>query len=637
MRNEGLGIRNAVINMRPLLRGRGPFTARGFFITVLFFMFAGAAFAGDLFNDSTFNNMPQIKNLNMSGMMPNYQGTGSFNSSDAPDINLSRMKSMNPDFTTYENENGIIWLKHVDIETSGNGLEITRLYVILGRNGIDKKWLTWNIQTPADGEAEILAADVYDFNTLRKIESVIPEEDNEAKIKTINFRGMPERFILVVAWKENIFNRLSVEGLCWFQEDLRVWEAVLDIHSPHELKYKTFPAVYPPETEFINNEHLYTWRRINIDPSVSSKELARLQRQGVIFGARSGSVALTGILKEIENSVNISAPSEAGQNAQKIISWLMKNPEIELAEGTARKIPSLSSPLTKKEKLLLAYSWLTSKKINASLNWQLPFEPEENSLLCPELFFSPVLEYSNGKKSAFHDMRAPQLLAGAKIFGLNSESEILTSRRIPSSKSAENRMSAIMELNLNEKGLLNGTVRILLRGSWGAFMFEDNNPNSDEIKSAMLSLFPALKNYKDLKFRMIKGVPEISFKIENLSGIAGSGKGILAVLPFFEPVAMRKLGGYEAPVEVLFPFIVDQNINLVFPENATEALISGRVDRAPEKINFSSNYNNNRRKRLIADSRFEINLQNVSANNMPDLQRCLDQWRAFSSRHIPVR
>ena len=637
IRNEELGMRNEKIKLHTLLSVREPFTARIFFPAFFIFilMFIGAAFAGDLIDNSSLN-IKKIENLNMSGLMPNYKGTGSFNNSDAPDVNLSRMKSMNPDFSTYENENGIIWLKHVDIESSGNGVEITRLYVILGRQGIDKKWLAWNIQTPADGNVDILAADVYDFTTLRKLDEITPEEDNEAKVKTINFMGLPDNFILVVAWKENLPNSLSIEGFSWFQEDLRVWEAVVDIHSPQELIYKTFPANYPPEIESINGEYSYTWRRINIDPSVSSKELARSQRQGVIFGLRSGSAALTGILKEIENSANIPAPSDAGTNAQKIISWLMKKPEIEFAEGTARKIPSLSSPLTKKEKLLLACSWLNSKKINSFLRWQLPFEPDEDTPLCSDMFFSPVLEYAGGRDYVFHDMKSSKLLAGAKIFGFNPDLGKLTSRRIPSSKSGENRMSAIMELQLSEKGLLNGNVRILLRGSWGEFMLENNNPSSEEIKNAVFSLFPYLKNYKDLKFRVIKGVPELSFTVENKPGVAGTGKGILAVLPFFEPVAMRKLGGYEAPVEVLFPFIVDQSINLIFPENATEALISGKVAKGPDKINFSSNYSN-RKRRIVAESRFEISIQNVSAGNMSTLQRCLEQWRAFSARNIPIR
>ena len=605
-----------------------------FLIAILIFMFAGTAAAGDLMENFSVN-VRNLEDMNMSGLMPNYRGNGSFTQSDMPDFNLSRMKSMNPDFTTYPNDNGIIWLKYSDVASTGNGVEITRLYVILGRRGLDKKWLEWKIQKPSLGDVEILLADAYDFVTLNKITTVTPKEDNESEFQSISFMGLPENFILTVAWKATLPKQLSIEGLCWFQEDLRVWESVVDIASPQELKYKTFPAIYPAETEFLNGEYSYTWRRINIDP-YSPNELARLQRQGVIFGTRNGGAALSSLLKDIENVGNIAAPAEAGSTPQKIISWLMKRPEIEFAEGTPRKIPALSLPLTKREKVLLAKSWLSSKKIDAYVDWQLPFEPDEETPVCSEMFFSPVLEYTKGKDSAFHDMNSPGLLAGAKIFGFNSDAGKLTSRRIPAAKSTDNRLSAIMELQLSEKGLLNGNVRVLMRGSWGNFLIGEDNPDSEKLNQVVLSLFPALKNYSDVKFKTLKGVPEISFKILNKPGVAGTGTGILAVLPFFEPVVIRKLGSFEAPIEVLFPFVMDQNINLVFPDNATESLVSGRSDKNPDKINYSHNYNN-RKHRLGADARLEVGIQNISSGNLSLLQRCLDQWRAFSSRHIPIR
>ena len=598
-----------------------------FLIFILIFIFAAAADAGDLMENFSTR---EIKEMNMSGLMPNYKGSGNFVQSETPDFNLARMKSVNPDFSTYPGENGIIWLKYSDITSTGNGLEITRLYVILGRQGLDKKWLEWNIQKPAEGSVEILLADVYDFENLNRIYSANITENAEAGIKNINFMGLPEVFILAVSWKEILPKKLSVEGVCWFQEDLRVWESVVDIASGQELKYKTFPAAYSVESEIVGDEYSYMWRRININPYVSD-ELACLQRQGVIFGTRSGNTALTGLLKEIDNSVEISAPAEVGNNPKKIISWLMKIPEIELAEGTPRKIPALSQNLTKREKILLAKSWINANKNKdeAFLDWRLPFEADEKTPLCSEIFFSPVLEYLTGKESNFHDMGSPALLAGAKIFSFNSDK--LISRRIPASKSSENRLSAVMDLQLSNNGLLNGSVRILLRGAWGNFMLDNNDH-----EKAVLELFPDLKNYSDVKFRNFKGVPELSFKIVNKPGVAGSGKGILAVFPFFEPVAVRKLASYESPLEILFPFIIDQSINIAFPESATEALISGKSAKNADKINYSHAYNNKKRK-LTAEARLEVGLQSISGGNMNLLIRCLEQWRAFSSRNIPIR
>lgn len=612
---------------------------------VLMLLFATPIFAGDLMDSSKLNLRP-VESLNMSDLLPAHVKAGGLNAkfteAASPEYNLSRMKQMNPDFTTYPEAAGIVWLKQTVIARSDSGgTDITRLYVVLGRRGLGGKWLNWNIPVPAQGSAEILEARAYDFNSLAEIAEASTQEDSRAGIIHVNFQGLPETFILAVCWKESLPSQLSVEGLCWFQEDLRVWESIVEVYSPQKIAYRTFPDIRSPEVTEDINEIAYNWRRINLEPYVQDGELARVQRAGVVFGTRRGTSGATGIMKDVELSGNIPADGEAVSGFKRskrdgtlrLLEWLSSREEIELAEGSPRKIPA-NGVLTREEKVIVARSWLAGQKVDVSLAWLIPFEPDDSSPLCAGMFANPVLDVQGVKGVDFHDMTDPKLLAGAKIFAVNSEGRFF-SRRIPSSKSGDNRLSAIMELQLDENGLMNGTVRVLLRGAWGALML-GNNPTDGRARGALLSLFPGLTNYKDVKYRSVKGVPEISFRLENKPGVGGTGRGILAILPFFEPVAMRKLGGYEAPVEVMFPFVVDQNITLGFPKNASQALVDNKIAKNPDKINYTENYTN-RRHRLLADSRFELNMSSVTSGNMPLLQRHLDSWRAFSSRHIPIR
>ena len=610
---------------------------RKFIAVILIVLFASCAYGDDLIDSSALNIRP-VDSLNMgSNLLPAHARTnraGTFTKSVSPEYDIQRMIRVNPDFTTYPHENGIIWLKHVAFSASPNGgTEITRLYVILGRHGLSSKWLNWNIQIPNKGSVEVLEANVYDFPNGTRITSVTPEEDSHAGIKSVKFIGMPENFILALSWREHLPDELSLEGLCITQEDLRVWESVIEINSPEALAYKTFPDYRTPETERETNGVTYTWHRVNIDPYDISSGLARLQRSGVAFSSRRGTSGLTGIIKDTEN-VNVSAPSEAMQKYKRsgvnsLIEWLREQPEIELAEGTPRKIPATGA-WTRTEKILLAHSWIANQKGDASLHWQLPFEPDDNSPVCAAMFNLPVLE--SGKN--YYTMDDQKLLAGIKIFTVSNEGRY-GSMRIPSTKSSDNKLSAIMDLKLNDDGMLSGTIRIILRGAWPALML-GNNPTNGTARGAVLSLFPGLTNIKDVKYKNAKGTHEITVKIENKPGIGGTGKGVLALIPFFEPVSMRALGSYEPPVEIKFPFIVEQNMTLGFPKNAKEALISGKTQRNPDKINYSDSYQN-RRHRLIAESRFELNMQSVSSGNMGLLRKCLDQWRAFSSRQIPVR
>ena len=615
-------------------------------LLLMLLLLVSPAFAGDLMDTSTLNMRP-VDSLNMSGLLPAYvKLDGRFSESEAPEYDLSRMKQMNPDFTTYPDAAGIIWQKRVIISRSeAGGMEVTRLYVILGRKGLGglSKWLNWNIPVPANGSAEVLEASAYDFNSLAGIFEASPVADEEAGIIRVNFQGLPETFILALSWKEHLPSQLSIEGLCWFQEELRVWESIVEVYSPQQLAYRTFPEIRSPEIQEDMDETLYTWRYINLEPYVSAGELARSVRAGVAFSTRQGTSGITGILKDAENAGSIPPDSGAlagfkrskSEGTIRLIDNLTARDTIELTEGSPRKIPAAGA-LTRAEKAILARSWLAGQKVDATLAWQIPFEPDDRTPLCASMFRDPVLNVQGVKGVEFHDMTpaGTRLIAGAKVWGVNSEGRFF-SRRIPSSKSTDNRLSAIMELQLDELGRISGTVRVLLRGAWGALLL-GSNPTDGTARGALLSLFPGLTNYKDVKYRSIKGTPEISFVLENKPGVGGTGRGVLAILPFFEPTAMRKLGGYEPPVEVLFPFVVDQNITLGFPKNASQALITNKVSRNPDKINYSESYTN-RRHRLIAEARFELNMNSVTAGNMSLLRRHLDNWRAFAARQIPVR
>ena len=609
---------------------------------MILLLFVRPVYADDLM-DSSKLNMRHVDEMNMSGVLPSYVNPSmSFTEAEGVEYDLSRMKQMNPDFTTYPEAAGIIWLKHSVYSSHKNGgAEIARLYVILGRRGLGSKWLHWNIPVPADGSAEVIEADIYDFASLAKIGSASQEEDTQAGIIRVNFQALPETFIIVMSWKEHLPSKLSVEGLCWFQEELRVWESIVEVYSGESMAYKTFPDFVSPETQKLTGETLSTWRRINLEPYSTAGELARLQRSGVAFSTRRGTGGALGAVKDAESLAKLPADSEAlagfkrskADGAVRLADYLRNRETIELAEGSPRKIPA-SGALTQREKAILAKSWLEAQKVSASLVWQLPFEPDENSPLCDAMFFSPVLNVSGIKGIEFDDLTSAKLLEGAKVFGVSPEGRI-TTMRVPSSKAADNRLSAVMDLKLNEHGQLSGTVKVTLRGAWGALML-GNNPTNGTARGALLSLFPGLTNYKDVAVKNVKGVPELSFTIENKPGVGGTGRGVLAILPFFEPVAMRKLGGYEAPVEMAFPFVIDQNITLGFQKNASQALVSGKTAKNPDKINYSDSYVN-RRHRLIADARFELNMTSISAGNMSLLRRHLDNWRAFSARQIPVR
>ena len=581
--------------------------------------------------------------LNMSGLLPSYVRNASSGSTiKGNDYNLTQMRRANPDFITYPNHNGIIWLKHTAISQSQNGgIEITRLFVILGRKGLSSKWLNWNIQVPNKGSAEIIEASVYDNSNGYKISNIQPELDSSAGIYKVNFIGLPDNFIIVLSWAEHLPEELSIEGLCWLQEDLPVWESIIEVSSPEKLVYKTFPDENTPEIQN-SNEYVYTWRKINLDPVNSQSDIVRSQRAGVAFSTKKGTSGIKTMIHDIEYLGKIQAPSSAisgvkksnPKDAHKVINWLRQQPEIILSEGISRKIPN-HAPYTQKEKIFLAYSWLKNLGIESVFNWELPFTPDENTPLCSAMFYNPLLEIPSLKTQNIFSINDIKLLSGTTIFAVSTKNESFISKKIPVSKASENRLSAVMELSLNENGMLNGNLKLILRGAWQGLLLSDGT-NEGQIRGALLSLMPGLSNYKNLKYSNKRGVTEISVQLENKPGVAGTGTGLLGILPLFEPLSLSSLVNSNPPIDLKFPFIIEQNSTIGLPKKAQRALVDGTIKKSQEKINYSEFYQN-KRHRLLTGSRLEVNMTNISGGNFQVLQQSLAQWHNYTTKPIPVR
>ena len=79
-------------------------------------------------------------------------------------------------------------------------MERTHLWVLLGRSGLEERWLNWDIPNPPGGTARVLEAGVYAFDSGRKIADVLPAERDQGGVtmRSVRFEGLPETFILVL-------------------------------------------------------------------------------------------------------------------------------------------------------------------------------------------------------------------------------------------------------------------------------------------------------------------------------------------------------------------------------------------------------------------------------------------------------
>ncbi len=570
------------------------------------------------------------------------------------EYSVARMRQLNPDFTTYPDAQGIVWLRReVFGRSDKGGVERTHLWVILGRRGLDDRWLTWRIPDPAGGRAEVLQACVYSFDTGEKLRDVTPTV--EGGLQTVSFRDLPEPFILAIAWRDVAPDALAFEDLVWLQESLPVWESNVEVHllPSQSVVFRAFPQELEPEVRRTPQEAVYSWRVINAAP-FESKGLVRSRRSGLAFSMRRERAGLIRLMRsdagELPNAPDAARAGfrrSAEEGVKGLLNWLFLQPELHLPDGTRRKVPD-AAPWTRNEKLLLAKAWLAQEGVDAPMRWRLPVEPEEEPPLSRELLQDALLELPafHGKQrtrdSVFYDMSAPfdggssVSLQGERVFGLSVDGS-LSRKEVPVSRAAANRLFAAMELKMDEQGRLTGAVRLLLRGAWISFLLPQQSPAETEARAALLELFPDLRHYEDVQCRRSGEGLELSFALKEKPGVAGiGGSGLLAVPPAFLPKAFSALGGQSGPLELRFPFVLEQRWTIGLPRSAERILDEGETKRTPDRINYSDSCKAWRH-RVVGSARCEVDTLRVAEGDLALLRRCVGLWKAFAERHIPVQ
>lgn len=607
-------------------------------------------------------------------------------------FDLEKMREENPDFTTFPDYNGIIWRKQsVFTKNKDNGFEKTHLYIILGRNGIDYKWLNWNIPVPERGSAEVLRSELFSLRTGRKIKDVQPvfmadrniiqveffgeNELNDAmNFNLNNLNNNNENFIIIIMWREvknnaaqdNVPDLRSFEDIYFFQEDIPVWDSIAEIKfsfAPRP-EFKTFPKNIEPDIKNDTSGAVYTWRRVNLSPYDKYKDMIVSEREGLAFGMRRGDAGLAALIREVNGTKVPNAPAQLNLNdVNGVLSWLYNQPEIILSGTSRREIPD-KAPWTRNEKILLAYNWLKDLKSGVkakSLLWQMPIEITPEIPVCAGILGDAILELS-AKKSPnatgfFYDMSCvpienttPPLLRGHKIIGADDNGSLLK-RKIPDGKSASNLIEASMNLNLDTHGILSGKVNVALKGAWPEFLLNDykiNNNKNIELEKLVLKLFPGLQaqNFSGVELKNIKNKNknknqndyfELSFNLDKKNGVAGTnGERILAMPPEFAPEFLRSMRDGILPFEILFPFVMQQNINITTPKNTERILSSNKVNKYPDKINYGED-NAAKRNKFTSNARLEVNAYRINDDNAGTLRRSIELWRNFSVRQIPVQ
>jgi hypothetical protein len=578
------------------------------------------------------------------------------------------MIQLNPDFSTYPGSDGVIWLKRIvyGIASEG-GIERKSQWILLGRQGLNPRWLTWNVPVPKGGEAEILEASVYSPGSGEKVAGTLAQGNaftqEGAAMRSVVFSQLPDEFILVVSYKELFPERLSMEDLVWVSESLPVWEAEIRVTVPagHPFYY-TSNLDSAPEAHNVDDRMFYRWREINIAAD-SGFSLKDGQRGFVAFGSKVGKEAVARSLKGLEPPV-LPAPSKTlekslkgrpkGQVVNNVLKWLYSQPELPLWEGVTREIPA-EAPWTRREKLLLAHRWSRDAGADVRLFWELPYRPGTSEPACDAMAVGPVIADGSKEPVVYYNLdNVPRVgesslsLRGKRIYGVAPDGK-LEERKVPDSIASANRLSAHFDLRLSEKGIMTGTLKLKARNGWRPFLFPDSltktsasltstSLTKEGFTAVMRMLFSQMPRYREFQFSESGDEGEMLVTLGETQVITGTGgRHILTPLPALVPEWFKNLSSGPFPYTLRFPFVLDARFTLALPDETENVMLPTPTERNTGKVKYTESYKLSKKKVLTAEAHMTVGTSVIADDSAAGLDAALQGWQAFMARPLPVQ
>lgn len=574
---------------------------------------------------------------------------------------IRSMVQQNPDFSTYPGFDGLIWLKRFDYaQAPRGGVERVATWVLLGRKGLDPRWLTWEVPVPPDGKVEFLEASVYSLQSAEKIAGGVSFERTQGSVKMtgVSFDNLPNDYILVVVCRETYPHRLTVDDLVWIGEALPVWETLVNVTVPaaNTLFSVSDPELIPDvRSASARNKNyvLYTWRAINT-PGEPRFSLRASERPFMAFGMREGADAAVRVLKSQQERIVpslrediLEAPKKKGASkGEVLLTWLYRQPTLFLPEGSSRELPP-EAPWTREEKVFLAYAWARQLGLDVKLLWNLPFRPGNGIPVGDFSATGPVLEITppesrKGAEPFWVDMRvlprwgeSSPFLWGKKLYNVNNTGK-LEERTVPSLAASDNKLSLVFNLKLSREAILSGTIKLQLRNAWAQFLIP-NEPSSEDLQILVHEFFPGLPRGEDMRFQKNRDGGEIVFSLPELQMIKGTqGRNILVAWPAFTPQWLASLNG-GVPYSLRFPFVLDAKVTLAMPEGTQNVILHEPLERGSGKIRYTHSYKMSRKKVVTAEARLAVTTLKIDEAAVADLKNALQGWYLFMTHNLPVQ
>ncbi|MCL1941251.1 MAG: hypothetical protein FWG09_04845 [Synergistaceae bacterium] len=561
----------------------------------------------------------------------------------APQIKLEEMVQECPNFVSYPGYDGVIWLKqHTYQVDTGGSMSVTTVWVILGKNEIEKKWLEWNIPIPKGGDAQIYEASLYDPGNLTLIQEEPPQKIwNEWHV---NFRYVPDEFIMVLSYRQTYANNLAIQDMLWLNESLPIWEqtVIAKVEAGRGFEYVTNVENLEPEIINEGNFDIYEWMLVNQTPSMT-RSLRTDSRSWLAFGNRQPVSSFIKLLESYGKTPIPVPPSNVETWLKKgdlpsFFNWLQEQETDNSMTGIREAIPEIA-PWSMREKAIIASSWINRfNSGSCRLFWRLAVDPSINGFANESIILNPAIEMKRKNDVYFYEIGQPYepgvtslSLVGEAIYA-PLEGNRLDKRLIPSRGASDNRLSVTWNLNIEDDNTITGSVSLVIRNLWKDFLLSDMDAND-----ILTVVTGRAASGKDVKMNTVKGGVEISAPLKPGKMIIGtSGENAIIPLAFHQPSWLRDLASAIAPYSIKFPMSMETNYKIKLPANVKDVLPPTQVDRDGGKIKYSEKYEYFKRSGRL-EATFRLTLSNTKID--PDMEQeiAFALGRLEMQRSIPLK
>lgn len=574
-----------------------------------------------------------------------------------------RLHRQAPSIEAFPDVESVVWFSSYlySLKPDGTMEKIHRTLTLYREDRNPGQLLLHSFPAAGDGSFVISEASWYEPSTGAKTGAlgVSEREKNGIKDVLIDFPGDSHGKIIAIESIETSPRRYYLDDVLTLAGESPVWEQFVIVNIPQGMDfYWQGQGVRDPIRETAGGVESITWTVLN-QPAWRDNGIVDEKRPTLLFSLQKGLMPYLKHLHDMEAS--FEAPPTPGSLSSANKNNLSRVGEMIAAHMAAGHIdtgqdihhyvrqPGLippNGPWTTWEQTLIAGKWLERMGWPVTVYWyqQIPVSVDGPNALA--LWAEPVLviKQSGNKNIVFKAGQAVEFgktepsLYGKTLYRAGTME--IENIQLPKGSASDHIISQNWKLQLDENGVVNGTLELSLTGGWLNVFSLGKKFDSKAIERKILENFVFNVPGLNLALNNVKPLASgyrILFDVKASPGIVG-GTDMLLRIPGGTPVPLSQIPSKEDQYDFKFPFIVEQNAVITTPRGYKTVTLPGKTQRGDSKAGIEENFVHWVKKRqLEASSRWTVRSSHIDKSISGSVAEQISLFARWPQLTVPLR